>query len=138
MVEHGVVPCTLEEVLSQSDFVSMHAPARPEVHHMLGETHFRQMKPSAIFINTGRGATVNGSATTATVIAASVRIAAINLRRCSRGSAAPPAPTPMTDAETALTRAERERVRGVPCGRVARLVASPAPLRGLRAHRLLR
>ena len=62
MVDHGVVPCTLEEVLSQSDFVSMHAPARPEVHHMLGETHFRQMKKSAIFINTGRGATVNEEA----------------------------------------------------------------------------
>ena len=30
MVEHGVLPATLEEVLSQSDFVSMHAPATPE------------------------------------------------------------------------------------------------------------
>src|SRR6202012_3451422 len=30
MVEHGVFPSPLEEVLSQSDFVSMHAPARPE------------------------------------------------------------------------------------------------------------
>jgi D-3-phosphoglycerate dehydrogenase len=29
---------------------------------MLGETHFRQMKKSAIFINTGRGATVNEEA----------------------------------------------------------------------------
>jgi D-3-phosphoglycerate dehydrogenase len=57
--EHGVI---LSEVLSQSDFVSMHAPARPEVHHMLGEKHFRQMKPSAIFINTGRGATVDEEA----------------------------------------------------------------------------
>src|SRR5437899_2253587 len=60
--EHGVIPATLSEVLSQSDFVSMHAPARPEVHHMLGEKHFRQMKPSAVFINTGRGATVDEEA----------------------------------------------------------------------------
>ena len=35
MSDHGVIPATLYEVLSQSDFVSMHAPARPEVHHML-------------------------------------------------------------------------------------------------------
>jgi D-3-phosphoglycerate dehydrogenase len=56
--EHGVQPATLSEVLSQSDFVSMHAPARPEVHHMLKEQHFRQMKPNAVFINTGRGPTV--------------------------------------------------------------------------------
>src|ERR1700751_4343483 len=60
--DHGVLPATLSEVLSQSDFVSMHAPARPEVHHMLGEQHFRQMKKNAIFINTGRGATVNEEA----------------------------------------------------------------------------
>jgi len=60
--DHGVMPATLSEVLSQSDFVSMHAPARPEVHHMLGETHFKQMKKSAIFINTGRGPTVNEEA----------------------------------------------------------------------------
>src|SRR5580704_14898226 len=59
MYDHGVIPSTLNEVLSQSDFVSMHAPARPEVHHMLTEKHFRQMKKSAVFINTGRGATVD-------------------------------------------------------------------------------
>jgi D-3-phosphoglycerate dehydrogenase len=57
--DHGVLPATLSEVLSQSDFVSMHAPARPEVHHMLGESHFKQMKKTAIFVNTGRGPTVN-------------------------------------------------------------------------------
>ena len=28
MYDHGVIPSTLNEVLSQSDFVSMHAPAR--------------------------------------------------------------------------------------------------------------
>src|SRR5581483_11632974 len=53
------IPATLSEVLSQSDFVSMHAPARPEVHHMLGEKHFKQMKKTAVFVNTGRGATVD-------------------------------------------------------------------------------
>ena len=62
MYDHGVIPSTLNEVLSQSDFVSMHAPARPEVHHMLTEKHFRQMKKSAVFINTGRGATVDEEA----------------------------------------------------------------------------
>ncbi|MCO6417107.1 C-terminal binding protein [Siccirubricoccus sp. KC 17139] len=60
--EHGVLPATLTEVLTQSDFISMHAPARPEVHHMLKEQHFRQMKPTAIFVNTGRGPTVDESA----------------------------------------------------------------------------
>jgi D-3-phosphoglycerate dehydrogenase len=62
MVEHGVVPVTLEEVLSESDFVSMHAPATPEAEGMLMEKHFRLMKKTAVFINTGRGPTVQESA----------------------------------------------------------------------------
>src|SRR5689334_23466280 len=62
MSDHGVIPATLSEVLSQSDFVSMHAPARPECHHLLTEKHFKQMKPNAIFINTGRGPTVDEEA----------------------------------------------------------------------------
>ena len=62
MVEHGVLPCTLEEVLATSDFVSMHAPATPEAQGMLKEQHFRMMKPSAWFINVGRGPTVDEAA----------------------------------------------------------------------------
>lgn len=60
--EHGVRPSTLEEVLRASDFVSMHAPATPEARAMLTEKHFRTMKPTAWFINTGRGPTVDEAA----------------------------------------------------------------------------
>src|SRR3989440_7017177 len=49
--EHGVIPATLSEVLSQSDFLSMHAPPRPEAPHMLTDEHFRHMRQSAVFIN---------------------------------------------------------------------------------------
>ena len=62
MPPYGVEPATLEEVLLQSDFVSMHAPATPEAFGMLTEKHFRMMKPGAVFINTGRGATVDEAA----------------------------------------------------------------------------
>ena len=60
----GVEPASLAEVLSESDFVSMHLPATPEAVGFLKEEHFRQMKKSAIFINTGRGPTVNEAALT--------------------------------------------------------------------------
>jgi D-3-phosphoglycerate dehydrogenase len=60
--EHGVMPVSLNDVMSQSDFVSMHAPARPECTHLLKEEHFRKMKKTSIFINTGRGPTVDESA----------------------------------------------------------------------------
>ena len=55
-------PASLSEVLSRSDFISMHLPATPEAVGFLKEQHFRQMKPNAIFINTGRGPTVDESA----------------------------------------------------------------------------
>jgi D-3-phosphoglycerate dehydrogenase len=54
----GAEPASLSEVLARSDFISMHLPATPEAAGFLNEQHFRQMKPTAIFINTGRGATV--------------------------------------------------------------------------------
>jgi D-3-phosphoglycerate dehydrogenase len=62
MAACGVQPASLAEVLSRSDFVSMHLPATPEAVGFLGEEHFRQMKKSAIFINTGRGPTVKEAA----------------------------------------------------------------------------
>jgi D-3-phosphoglycerate dehydrogenase len=62
MPRYDVQPATLSEVLSQSDFVTMHAPATPEAQGMLKEKHFRQMKPGAVFINTGRGPTVDEAA----------------------------------------------------------------------------
>jgi D-3-phosphoglycerate dehydrogenase len=58
----GVVPASLDEVLSQSDFVSMHAPDTAETRKMLTTKHFARMKKTAIFINTGRGPTVDEAA----------------------------------------------------------------------------
>ena len=62
MPQYDVHPATLSEVLQQSDFISMHAPATPEAQGMLKEKHFRQMKPNAVFINCGRGPTVDEAA----------------------------------------------------------------------------
>ena len=62
MPQYDVQPATLSEVLQQSDFISMHAPATPEAQGMLTEKHFRQMKPNAVFINCGRGPTVDEAA----------------------------------------------------------------------------
>jgi D-3-phosphoglycerate dehydrogenase len=59
MSQYGVEPASLTELLKRSDIVSMHAPSTPEAHHMLSEEHFRLMKPEALFINTGRGPTVD-------------------------------------------------------------------------------
>jgi D-3-phosphoglycerate dehydrogenase len=62
MTEYGVEPVGLTELLQRADIVSMHAPATPDAHHLMTEDLFRLMKPEAIFINTGRGPTVDESA----------------------------------------------------------------------------
>jgi D-3-phosphoglycerate dehydrogenase / 2-oxoglutarate reductase len=62
MSQHGVEPASLTELLQRSDVVSMHAPATADAYHLLTEEHFRLMKPTALFINTGRGTTVDEAA----------------------------------------------------------------------------
>jgi D-3-phosphoglycerate dehydrogenase len=62
MSPYGVEPASLTEVLERSDIVSMHAPSTPDAHHLLREEHFRLMKRTALFVNTGRGPTVDEAA----------------------------------------------------------------------------
>ena len=63
MTEYGVEPIsTLTELLNRSDYVSMHAPSTEEVHHLMSEKEFNSMKPTALFINNGRGPTVDEKA----------------------------------------------------------------------------
>jgi len=62
MSPYGVEPVSLSELLQRSDIVSMHAPATADAQHMLKEEQFRLMKKGALFINTGRGPTVDEAA----------------------------------------------------------------------------
>jgi D-3-phosphoglycerate dehydrogenase / 2-oxoglutarate reductase len=62
MTHHEVEPVGLHELLRRSDIVSMHAPATADAFHLLTEEHFRLMKRDALFVNTGRGPTVDEAA----------------------------------------------------------------------------
>ncbi|HVC35452.1 MAG TPA: C-terminal binding protein [Chloroflexota bacterium] len=58
--QHGVERVTdLIEVFRRSDFISSHLPLSPGTHGLLNYEYFSAMKPSAYFINTGRGPTHN-------------------------------------------------------------------------------
>lgn len=52
----------LDQVLAQSDIISLHTPLTPETRNMIGLAQFRQMKRSAILINTARGGLVDEAA----------------------------------------------------------------------------
>jgi glyoxylate reductase len=53
---------TLDELLVESDFVSLHAPLKPETYHLIGERELGLMKPSAFLVNTARGPIVDEKA----------------------------------------------------------------------------
>ena len=53
---------SLDALCRQSDFVSMHALLNSSTRGFFGEAQFRAMKPTAFFVNTSRGATVNEAA----------------------------------------------------------------------------
>jgi len=53
--ELGARLVPFEDLLAQSDFISLHAPLTPRSKHLFNAAAFRRMKDSAILINTGRG-----------------------------------------------------------------------------------
>ena len=55
MTERGVEPVGLMELLGRSDFVSNHGPLNEETRRIMSTAQFKAMKPSAMFINAGRG-----------------------------------------------------------------------------------
>jgi phosphoglycerate dehydrogenase-like enzyme len=56
---------SLEDVLRQSDFVSLHPVLTPETHHLINALRLALMKPTAYLINTSRGGVIDESALTA-------------------------------------------------------------------------
>jgi D-3-phosphoglycerate dehydrogenase len=55
MTSVGVEPVGLHELLQRSDFVSNHSPLNAATRHIMGREQFAAMKPTAMFINAGRG-----------------------------------------------------------------------------------
>ena len=62
MVERGVEPVSLPELLARADILSMHTPATDSANRLIREEHFRQMKKTAIYVSTGRGPTTDETA----------------------------------------------------------------------------
>lgn len=58
--EVGAAFCaTPEELLKQSDFVSIHVPLLPSTKHLMNKERFSMMKPTAYLVNTSRGPVID-------------------------------------------------------------------------------
>lgn len=70
ILAHDTAPTTsadyvlLDELLEQSDIVTLHTPLTTATHHLLGRRRLEQMKPGSILINTGRGPLIDTAALT--------------------------------------------------------------------------
>lgn len=73
VIGYDVAPCQektniefvgFDELLSQSDFICLHAALTPENRGLIGEAQLRKMKPSAYIVNTARGPLIDEQALT--------------------------------------------------------------------------
>jgi lactate dehydrogenase-like 2-hydroxyacid dehydrogenase len=55
----GVELVSFDELLRQSDYVTIHVPLNPQTRHLINAAALKQMKPSAILVNTSRGGVVD-------------------------------------------------------------------------------
>jgi D-lactate dehydrogenase len=62
LTKQGVVFTSLENLLKQSDIISLHCPLNDATHHLINTESLKTMKQGAMLINTGRGALIDTQA----------------------------------------------------------------------------
>ncbi|MEH7013109.1 D-glycerate dehydrogenase [Neobacillus niacini] len=60
--KYGATYCSLEELLTKSDYVCLMTPLTSQTENLMGRTEFELMKETSIFINASRGKTVDEEA----------------------------------------------------------------------------
>ncbi len=77
--KYGFKWCELEELLKQSDIISLHIPATPETRHILGAKQFEMMRDGVYIINTARGKVIDEKALIDALISGKVKAAALDV-----------------------------------------------------------
>lgn len=74
----GVTLVTLDELMAQADFISVHCPLTEQTRNLIGAHQLRLMKPDAYLLNTARGGIVNEEALYDTLRAGRIAGAALD------------------------------------------------------------
>lgn len=90
---HRVELTSLERVLEEADFVTVHVPLAPSTRHLIREAELRRMQPSAYLINTARGGVVDEAA-----LARALREGWIAGAACDVFEHEPPTGSPLLEA----------------------------------------
>jgi lactate dehydrogenase-like 2-hydroxyacid dehydrogenase len=75
----GAAFVSLPDLLGQSDFVTLHVPLTPSTRSLIDESALKQMKPTAILVNTSRGPVVDSDALTRALSEGWIQAAALDV-----------------------------------------------------------
>lgn len=87
--ELGAEPRRFDDLLRESDFVTIHVPYSRETHHLIDSRALSLMKPTAILVNTARGGVVDPKALYSALKEGQIAYAALDVTE--------PEPIPMDD-----------------------------------------
>ena len=93
---------TLEELLSGSDFVTIHVPALESTHNLIGEAEIKQMRPGSSLINNARGDVVDLAALERAIRSKHLAGCAIDVFPVEPENNIPDFPSPMRGLENVI------------------------------------
>jgi len=129
--ELGATRVEMEELLRESDFVSLHVNLTPETHHLIDADALRAMKPSAVIVNTSRGPVIDAGALTEALRGGEIFAAGLDVT----DPEPLPADHPLVALANCVVVPHIASASGVTRGKMAAMAAANL-LAGLRGERL--
>jgi D-3-phosphoglycerate dehydrogenase len=93
---------SLDELLADSDAITLHVPETPETENMIGEAQFARMKPGAKLINASRGKVVDIEALTLALGSRHIGGAALDVFPCEPKGAGDPFVSPLREFDNVI------------------------------------
>lgn len=97
ITDFGVQQASLEEVLSQSDYISLHVPLNKATRHLINKQTLELVKPTAYIINSARGGVIDEQAFYESLATGKIAGAALDVMEQE-----PPAGSPLLELDNVI------------------------------------